>query len=41
MDDMMNLDGSGWDESMFDDVLGEVAEKVRLLVFIVDCSGSM
>lgn len=40
MADIMNLDGADW-EGGFDDVLGEVPEYVKLLVILVDCSGSL
>ena len=39
--DAMNLDENTWDESMFDDVLGENPDFINLLVFLIDSSGSM
>ena len=41
MTDVMKLDGEDWDESMFEDVFGDTAEYVKLVVFLVDSSGSM
>lgn len=41
MADMMNMDGSGWDADMFDDIFGDVPDKVALAVFLIDRSGSM
>lgn len=41
MTDVMNLDGTDWDESMFDDVLGDIPDFMKLVVFLVDSSGSM
>lgn len=41
MTDMMNLDSSEWDESMFDDVLGDIPDFMKLVVFLIDSSGSM
>ena len=40
MADMMDLDG-GWDENMFDDVLGDNPDIMKLVVFLIDSSGSM
>lgn len=40
MADMMSLDGADW-EGGFDDVFGDVPEYVKLLVVLVDCSGSL
>lgn len=41
MADAMNLDSSDWDESMFEDVFGDVADVMGLVVFLIDSSGSM
>lgn len=41
MDDMMNMDGSGWDESMFDDIAGDEPDLIKKVVFLIDRSGSM
>lgn len=40
MADMMNLDGADWEDEL-DDIFGDVAEYVRVMVVLVDCSGSL
>ncbi len=40
MADMMNLDGASWSDN-YDDIFGDVPDYVRLLVILVDCSGSL
>lgn len=41
MTDVMNLDSNDWDESMFDDVLGDVPDFMKLVVILIDSSGAM
>lgn len=41
MADMMNMDGSGWDEDMFDDMTSGATAWIRKIVFLIDRSGSM
>lgn len=41
MVDMMNMDGSGWDESMFDDIAGDEPDVIKRVIFLIDRSGSM
>lgn len=41
MADMMNLESEEWDSDMFDDVFGDIPDRIILLVFLIDCSGSM
>lgn len=41
MSDMMNMDGDGWDESMFDDIAGDEPDIIKRVIFLIDRSGSM
>ncbi len=41
MVDMMNMDGSGWDEDMFDDIAGDKPDVIKRVIFLIDRSGSM
>ncbi len=41
MSEIMNMDGSGWDESMFDDITGDKPEIIKRVTFLIDRSGSM
>ncbi len=41
MVDMMNMDGDGWDESMYDDIAGDEPDIIKRVIFLIDRSGSM
>lgn len=41
MVDMMNMDDGGWDESLFDDIAGDIPDFIKRITFLIDRSGSM